>query len=315
MQIAMYVHQFDQLMERTLGEVIETFRAGGMAEARAKSHQWLTWIGTPRASGDYDHAPHAIKGLEDVERIRAAFAAAEMGFVPWCVPMGLDPEREAELGAQVANVCGALELDVEPYEAFWPALAHGEYGAVEPYFARLRERAPEARLVLNIPARATPWEWGRLEQVVMLARAYVDEVTVQSYFGVPQAEEAEARVAAVAQRPVRHLASARTLAEMLDWACQRAQEWLGVWRAADMTPALYARLPKGDQRSATGQAPDVTWMEPGFAALARALGPAMGEPLAAPEADAQGNVWQRGRLGMALWVKRSNTNHWLAGAA
>src|SRR5581483_2250283 len=112
-------------------------------------------------------------------------------------------EAEAQMAASVAAVCGRLDFDVEPYQEFWPAIAAGDYSAVEPFFRRVRALVgDQVELTLDFPARDSSWEWGRMRLAVQLAASYVDRLAVQSYFGAGQAADAAGRIAAVSGLPL-----------------------------------------------------------------------------------------------------------------
>jgi len=313
----MYVHNFSDLAERSPAELAATLGLGGVGEVRFKTHQWLSWNGAPKAAG-YDRARYAVRDLDGVVALRDVFADAGIRCTPWCVPMGLDVEAEAQLAAQVAGVCGRLDLDVEPYAEFWPGLAKGDYSAVVPFFQRLRQLVGErVELTLDFPCRSYAWEWGVMRTVVELAAPYVDRLALQSYFGLVEARAAELRVRQVSALPIDHIGDVGHLAEMVAlW--QGASRAL-VWSAPQMTRGLYQvlagleTLPEapGGPDAPPGPPEAVEWQEPGFAALAASYGALMGSPSAAPYADSQGNVWQASAGGYALWVKALNRNYWL----
>jgi hypothetical protein len=234
---AVYVHQWDQLGERTLEAFAATCVAGGVTEVRPKAAQWLTWSGRFDAGGAAD-----ITGLQELRRVREVLGSRGLEVVPWVVPMGLDVVAEAELHAAIGRECGVLDLDVEPYAEFWPAIAQGDYSAVQPYFARLRQLVGDGvRIDLDFPARDSAWEWGRMVEVVRRAAPYVDRLLLQSYFGSDQAADAERRVRFVAgaEKTIEHIADVGHLGEMLGYLAGRS---VWVWHAPAMTSAAYGAL-------------------------------------------------------------------------
>jgi hypothetical protein len=232
---AVYVHQWDQLGERSLEEFAATCVAGGVTEVRPKAAQWLTWTGRFDDGGAAD-----ITQMGELRRVRDVLASKGIRVVPWVVPMGLDVAAEAELHAAIGRECGALDLDVEPYAEFWPGIAQGNYAAVQPYFARLRQLVGDGvRLELDFPARDSSWEWGRMREAVRLAGPYVDRLLLQSYFGAAQAADAERRARQVSDRPVEHIAAVGHLQEMLSWLAGRP---VWIWHAPAMHGGAYRAL-------------------------------------------------------------------------
>ncbi len=314
-----YIHHFDQLAERTLGELIATFQAGGITEARYKTHQAQTWIGRWDGGGAAD-----ITGIAELRRVHETFEAAGIRSYPWCVPMGLDVEGEAHFAAAVARVTGRLDFDLEPYEEFWPAVARGDVSAVGPFFRRVRELVgPSVELTLDFPARNSAWEWGKVKPAVAAAAPYVDRFALQSYFGLSQAKDAEWRVRQVlgsGNKPIDHIIDTDPIGEfgeLLEWLSGERAEHCLIWRATDMSPRAYEvlkryRFPGGGPVPMPTPIPaPMRWEGVGFERLAAQLGATVvGEPGGAAYPDGQGNVRQAGARGLALWVKQENRNYW-----
>src|SRR5919202_2538502 len=187
----MYAHQAEQLAERSIPEFCATLKLGGVDQARVKATQWLTWTGHFDAGPAWD-----ISDMDHLKQARDAFQANGIEFFPWGCPMGLDKagetatnaagvKAEADHFAAIAKECGKIDLDVEPYHEFWPALVTGDYRAVKPFFQRLRDQAPDARIVVDLPFRGGPGspsvEDQRLSPVVETATPFVDAFYLQSY--------------------------------------------------------------------------------------------------------------------------------------
>lgn len=312
-----YIHNFAEMGEPTPAAICDTFLAGGVDNVRFKTHQWLSWNGKPKAGG-YDTSPYAITNLDAVKARCDDFVDRGIRPIPWCVPMGLDVEAEAQFCARVANVAGALDFDVEPYEEFWPGIARGDYGAVVPFFARVRDLAPDAELTLDFPARNTAWEWGKIKHAVELAAPYVDRLALQSYFGVGQADDAQARVAALGLgKPIDHIVTPPMLGpELAGLLARTAASRVLIWLARDMNAGAYQQLKAialaDEQPPAPAPPPAVAWQDPGFSALRGKVGAPMGEPAGEAYPDSLGNVWQdAANGGKAEWVNRLNRNIWI----
>jgi hypothetical protein len=317
----MYAHQSDQLAEQTVSQFCQTLALGRVTQVRVKVTQWLTW------TGHFDTGPAwQITDLASVQALQAQFRAAGIDMVPWGVPMGLDAdgntavdatgvEAEAQRFAAIANACGAVDLDVEPYSDFWPAVALGDDRAVVPLVSRIRQLAPGAQITMDCPYRSAPSvEDQLLSPVIEAVSPFVDAFYLQSYFGVDQAKEAEARARTHTTKPVFHIAAANPalFGDMLDWLTTVNALNVGVWVAPKMNLALYNSLAMHDFGSGAGNPPPkIQWQSPGFANLAAARGQDMGDPLDLPYPDNFGNVFQDSTSGTAVWIKTYNTTYWL----
>lgn len=310
MRKVMYQHQANELAERTVDDFTATLALGNVTTLRVKTNQWLTWSGVYDKGGAW-----SIRSLADVQALKKAVESNGIVFEPWAVPMGLDTSggtayddattnAEASFLATVGHTCGSLELDVEPYSEFWPALAASDYRAVEPLFRQLKSMLGEVPLRVDIPYRNTSWERAQLIPFVERARSYVDEWWLQSYFGYDQAyEAANALGALVGPEKVYHILSVDTLADLDQFAPEGSRD-LGVWQAAGMTHELYAILANYQNEG------NIPWQSPGFAAMAKS-NKSMKLPISNPYADNLGNVFQDGPNGMAIWVKKWNRNYYL----
>jgi hypothetical protein len=294
-----YIHNFAEMGEPTPAAICDTFLAGGVDNVRFKSSQWLSWNGKPKPGG-YDTSPYAITNLDAVKARCDDFVDRGIRPIPWCVPMGLDVEAEAQFCARVANVAGALDFDVVPF------------------FARVRDLAPDAELTLDFPARNTAWEWGKIKHAVELAAPYVDRLALQSYFGVGQADDAGARVAALGTgKPIDHIVTPPMLGpELAGLLARTAASRVLIWLARDMNADAYQRLKAinlvGEQPPGPPPDPAVGWDQPGFSDLRAKVGDAMGDPLGAAHPDSLGNVWQESANGgKAVWVNNLNRDVWI----
>lgn len=168
-----YLHQFDQLGERSVPEIAATLRLGGVTEIACKTHQELTWLGN---ATDGDTSPLAFRSLGDVRARYEDFRREGIRMVPWCVPMGTKVAEEAQRADEVARECEAvIELDLEPYAGFW----EGPYDRLTAYLEGILTRG--AHYEVNFDARGTGWRpFGTAPFALACARAVA--VWTQSYW-------------------------------------------------------------------------------------------------------------------------------------
>ena len=86
---------------------------------------------------EYDHSDLAIHGPDSVDEWVRACRARGIEFHTWCVPHGLDIERETSI---IAAACkrpgvGSLVLDIEPHAGYWQGGAEN----IRPFMMRLRQ--------------------------------------------------------------------------------------------------------------------------------------------------------------------------------
>ncbi len=130
MERAMWIHQLDQLGERTPEQIAATLLPRGISRIYLKAMDGGWWM-----SEVYDH-PLAPAGTDQLERVAAQFSAAGLQLVPWVVSRWSAREADAHLAC--ARAGGGLVVDFEyGYTGFW------EGGPVEAqrYFEALRAAA------------------------------------------------------------------------------------------------------------------------------------------------------------------------------
>jgi hypothetical protein len=134
-----------------------------------KTHDGLEWMST------YDHAPGAISGPGQVQKIASIFERAGVPFHAWSVVKGIDPAAEAQMAYEVLSAgARSLTLDLEGSSGFWlgsrdDALRFGD---------ELRGRTPFGRVDISIDPR--PW---RINLVPMSEFvAYTDAIQPQLYW-------------------------------------------------------------------------------------------------------------------------------------
>jgi hypothetical protein len=296
--------QSQGLVERSMQEVAETLQLGGVDTLLVKANDGSAWMSR------FDRGFAPVRGIETLLQWREALAPHGIRVMPWGNPrspgLNEDIEQLAQMTAEIARALGSYDLDVEPGPMYWSALDRGDSSGVEPFFARLRELAPEAELVLDFPGS---WAWDRITRLLQLAEPYVDRFEIQSYWTPAKAEADEARLRQLTAKPIDHIVSYQHLDAMLDWLEQRGSRRVLVWDFAHMSRPLYQRLSAFDGRE---DQPSTTlaWQEPGFAALAR-QGVIQGPPVTEPYPSARGDVLQQGERGLAIWVKERNQNFWV----
>ncbi|MEX2237786.1 MAG: LysM peptidoglycan-binding domain-containing protein [Dehalococcoidia bacterium] len=119
--------------------------ANGMAAA-VKTHDGTDWMAT------YDQSESAIDGPAGVTRVSQYFESMGTPFHAWTVVNGLDPLREAVMGAEVLRSgARSLIIDLEHGDGFY----YGDAQAALTYGAELRRLQPDAKIYLSIDPR--PW--------------------------------------------------------------------------------------------------------------------------------------------------------------
>ena len=111
-----------------------------------KTHKGVHWMAEEDGSAD------AVTGPAQVANLAQYFEGRGVPFHAYMVVQGLDPQREAEMAAEVlAAGARSLFLDLEPWNGYWQGSAEA---AVE-FGRELRRLAPGAVVVTVIEPR--PW--------------------------------------------------------------------------------------------------------------------------------------------------------------
>jgi murein DD-endopeptidase MepM/ murein hydrolase activator NlpD/uncharacterized protein YraI len=116
---------------------IEQFVANLKSRAPNVKQVWVKTSDGTEWMSEYDDSALAISGPADVDRWVNILEANGMEFHAWCVPQGLDVDRETAL---INSVClrpgvKSMILDVEPYAGFWQGGATG----IRPYMLKIRQ--------------------------------------------------------------------------------------------------------------------------------------------------------------------------------
>jgi len=111
-----------------------------------KTHDGTDWMSR------YDTSPYAVYGADQVAVLSSYYEMYGVPFHAWCVVKGLEPEREAEMCAQViAAGARSVTVDLEPHAGFW----QGTPQAALAFGREFRKRQPGATLYVSLDPR--PW--------------------------------------------------------------------------------------------------------------------------------------------------------------
>jgi hypothetical protein len=232
-----FLWQTADVAERSIDQVAETLLGGGCDTLLVKANDGSAWMSR------FDGGFGAVSGLASLETWRAGLARYGIRLVPWGNPrspgLNEDVEELARMTAAIARTCGSYDFDVEPGPLYWRALDAGDTSGVVPFFARVRELAPTARLVLDFPGS---WAWGRITRLLELAEPYVDAFEIQSYWDPARARSDEARLRQITAKPIAHIAYYTHLPAMLEWLAAEGRADVLVLDFAHMSAPLYQRL-------------------------------------------------------------------------
>jgi hypothetical protein len=138
-----FVWQFSS--DGALQDVASALAGKGLAVV-LKSHDGLDWMAT------YDHSPDAITDATRLHNVAQYFEDRRIPFHAWCVVKGIDPEREAQMCADVlAAGARSLTIDLEGYSGFW----QGSPDDATRFGSALRSLSPFGRVDISIDPR--PW--------------------------------------------------------------------------------------------------------------------------------------------------------------
>jgi len=161
--------------ERSIAEFAASMkrRAPNVRQIWVKTSDGISWQGRFDANaGDL-----AVNGAADVDRWVSTLQQNGLEFHAWCVPNGLDIEREAALIAAACNRPGvrSMILDIEPYAGFW----QGGRAAVRPFMLRLRQLIPSGfHIGLSMDPR--PWHYESIFPLEWFP--FVNSLHPQSYW-------------------------------------------------------------------------------------------------------------------------------------
>lgn len=137
MERAIWIHQLDQLGERTIEEIAATLAPRGITRVYVKAMDGPAWM-----SEIYAH-PLAPSSPAQLARLGAAFEAEGLQVVPWVVCRASSAESQQHLACAVAT--GGLVVDYEHgYTGFWES----GLGEARRYFDALRRAVDHAWLAV-----------------------------------------------------------------------------------------------------------------------------------------------------------------------
>ena len=154
-KVAVWHWKGDSIPERSIEEFVVNLkrRAPNVKQIWVKTSDGISW------QGRFDTSNMAINGPEDVDRWVRVLDQNGLEFHAWCVPNGLDIDREAALIAATCNRPGvrSMILDIEPYKGFWS----GGREAVRPFALKLRQ-AVGARFHIGMSMDPRPWHFNSI---------------------------------------------------------------------------------------------------------------------------------------------------------
>jgi hypothetical protein len=116
-----------------------------------KTHDGTDWMSL------HDTSPYAVFGPIQVAVLANYFETYGVPFHAWCVVKGLEPQREAEMCAQVIGAgARSIMVDLEPHSGFW----QGTPQAALTFGREFRRQQPSAALYVSIDPR--PWVMSRV---------------------------------------------------------------------------------------------------------------------------------------------------------
>lgn len=115
---------------------IEQFVANLKSRAPNLNAVWVKTSDGENWMGDFDRSNLAINGPADVDRWVQILNVYNMDFHAWCVPQGLNIDRETAIINATCQRPGvkSMILDVEPYAGFW----QGGQETIRPYMLKIR---------------------------------------------------------------------------------------------------------------------------------------------------------------------------------
>lgn len=116
-----------------------------------KTHNGTQWM------SDYDSSLYAVSGPKQVAVLASYFEKYGIPFHTYCVVKGVDPQREAQMCAQViAAGARSIFIDLEPHSGYWQGTPQGALT----FGQEFRRRRPDATLYLAVEPR--PWQISRV---------------------------------------------------------------------------------------------------------------------------------------------------------
>jgi hypothetical protein len=137
-----------------------------------KTHDGTDWMSR------YDTSPYAVYGPDQVAVLASYYETYGVPFHAWCVVKGLEPEREAEMCAQViAAGARSVTVDLEPHAGFW----QGTPEAALTFGREFRRRQAGAILYVSLDPR--PWVLSNvpLAEFASFAQGFVPQIYWETF--------------------------------------------------------------------------------------------------------------------------------------
>lgn len=133
---------------------IEQFVSNIKSRAPNVKQVWVKTSDGGNWMGEYDDSALAINGTASVDRWVSVLEANGMEFHAWCIPHGLDIDKETSLITAVCQRPGVKSMifDIEPYTGFWQGGATG----IRPYMLKIRQ-ALGSRFHIGLSMDPRPW--------------------------------------------------------------------------------------------------------------------------------------------------------------
>ncbi|MGB7337500.1 MAG: peptidoglycan DD-metalloendopeptidase family protein [Phototrophicaceae bacterium] len=151
-KVAVWHWKGDVIAENT----IEDFARNLKLRAPNVNAIWVKTSDGANWQGDFDRSQLAVNGPEDIDRWVDVLQRFGLEFHAWCVPKGVDPDRETAIINAVCQRQGvkSMILDVEPYAGFW----QGGKDGIRPYMLKIR-RNISANFHIGITVDPRPWHY------------------------------------------------------------------------------------------------------------------------------------------------------------
>jgi murein DD-endopeptidase MepM/ murein hydrolase activator NlpD len=154
-KVAVWYWKGDSIPENSIEEFAQKLknRAPNVNAVWVKTSDGSDW------QGNFDRSTLAINSIDDIDRWVAILQKYNLEFHAWCVPKGLEPEREVALISAVCKRPGvqSMILDVEPYAGFW----QGGEGGIRPFMLKIRQNVG-ASFHIGMSIDPRPWHYASI---------------------------------------------------------------------------------------------------------------------------------------------------------
>jgi hypothetical protein len=127
MERCIWIHQFNQLGERTPADIAQTLVPRGITRVYAKAMDGTDWMGSI-----YTH-PLAPANAVQLGQLSRQFSDVGLQLIPWMVPRFSAAEADAHIAA--GRACGGFVID---FEYLYPGFWKGSAAEATAYFDKLR---------------------------------------------------------------------------------------------------------------------------------------------------------------------------------